>query len=211
MLKLVEKLNLKLKAYAAEFSSFLIKKLGEDVQKIDQIILFGSVAKGTATKESDVDIFVDTEKKPELEEKTREILEEFYESKEYTSFRAKGVDNQISLRIGELEDWEELNKSIISTGKVLWGNYRVRKTPEGTKHKLLVYWDKIGKKRTSFLNKIYGFETEERKVKGMIEEWNGKKTGKSSILVPFKYKEEFFGLLEDYGVSFSAIEVFVTE
>ena len=40
------------------FASFLIdSRIGD---KIDKIILFGSVAKGDSGKESDIDIFVDT-------------------------------------------------------------------------------------------------------------------------------------------------------
>ena len=46
--------------------NFLIKKIVEEIgNKIDGIlILFGSFAKGNATKESDVDLFVISEKKP---------------------------------------------------------------------------------------------------------------------------------------------------
>ena len=44
-------MNYRLIAYAQDFSSFLLEKLGEESNKISQIILFGSVARGGAEKE----------------------------------------------------------------------------------------------------------------------------------------------------------------
>lgn len=205
----VIKLNEDLKAYASYFVSFLIERLTEKIENINQIILYGSVVRGTATKESDIDIFIDTE--VEIEETINKILDKFYESRIYTLFRAKGIYNEINLKIGKLEDWEELHRSITSSGKVLWGDFKSTKTPVGTKHKILIYWDNIGKSRTSFLNKLYGFETKGKKVKGLLDKWNGKKTGKSSIIIPFKHKDKIFELLEEYKVNAKSIEVFSVE
>ncbi|MFW5953484.1 MAG: nucleotidyltransferase domain-containing protein [Candidatus Natronoplasma sp.] len=198
-----------LKAYSARFTSFLIEKLGRETSKIDNIILYGSVARGTADEESDVDIFVDTSH--EMEEMINEILEEFYDSREFTLFRSKGVDNEIELKIGELSEWKDLHRSISSTGKVLWGRYKTTEEPIGTQHKIIFYWDKIGRSRSSFLNKLYGYESKEKKIVGLLEKWNGKKIGKSSIMIPIQHKEDMLELIEEYDVNAKNIEVFSLE
>ncbi len=195
-----------LQAYALRFTSFMIERLGEEISKIDDIILYGSVARGTADRDSDVDIFVDTTH--DIKEKVDEILEEFYDSREYTLFRSKGVNNEIELKIGELSEWEDLHRSISSTGKVLWGRYKTTEEPIGTEHKIIFYWDKIGRSRSSFLNKLYGYRSKDNKIVGLLEEWKGKKIGKSSIMIPFRYKDDMLDLIEEYDVNAKNIEVF---
>ena len=196
----------KLKAYAARFASFLIERLGEETSKIDNIILYGSVARGTADSDSDVDIFVDTTYK--IEERINDILEEFYDSREYTLFRSKGVNNEIELKIGELIEWEDLHRSISSTGKVLWGRYKTTEEPIGTEHKIIFFWEKIGRSRSSFLNKLYGYESKDKKIVGLLEKWDGKKTGKSSIMIPIQYEQDMLELIEEYDVDAKNIEVY---
>ncbi len=195
-----------LQAYAVRFTSFMIERLGEEISKIDDIILYGSVARGTADRDSDVDIFVDTTH--DIKEKVDEILEEFYDSREYTLFRSKGVNNEIELKIGKLSEWEDLHRSISSTGKVLWGRYKTTEEPIGTEHKIIFYWDKIGRSRSSFLNKLYGYRSKDNKIVGLLEEWKGKKIGKSSIMIPFRYKDDMLDLIEEYDVNAKNIEVF---
>ncbi len=195
-----------LQAYAVRFTSFMIERLGEEISKIDNIILYGSVARGTADRDSDVDIFVDTTH--DIKEKVNEILEEFYDSREYTLFRSKGVNNDIELKVGELSEWGDLHRSISSTGKVLWGRYKTTEEPIGTEHKIIFYWDKIGRSRSSFLNKLYGFKSKDKKIIGLLENWGGKKTGKSSIMIPIQYKQDMFKLIEEYDVNAKNIEVY---
>ena len=50
--------NYKLISYAVDFVSFLIQSLDSDVNTIKNIYLFGSVARGDADKNSDIDLFV---------------------------------------------------------------------------------------------------------------------------------------------------------
>ncbi len=195
-----------LKAYAVRFTSFLIEKLGKDTSEIDNIILYGSVARGTADKESDIDIFIDTSHN--IKERINEILEEFYDSREYTLFRSKGVNNEIELKIGELTEWKDLHRSISSSGKVLWGRYKTTEEPIGTEHKIIFSWDKIGRSRSSFLNRLYGYESKDKKIIGLLEKWGGKKIGKSSIMIPIQHKEDMLGLVEEYNVNAKNIEVY---
>lgn len=195
-----------IKAYASSFASFLIEKIGD---KIDRIILYGSVAKGEATKESDVDIFVDTEK--DIEDDVKKVLEEFYNSREATLFKTKGIGNEIVIKVGRLKDWKELHRSITSTGITLWGSFEAKERPIGTRHKIIFYWEKVKGSRGAFLNKLYGFKTKRGEYKGLLEKWNGKKIGKSSILIPAKYKDEMIEIIKKYKADAKSIEVFTLE
>jgi len=207
----VKKLTLskKLIVYASRFVSFLQDNLDEQFNEIDQIILYGSVARGTATEESDVDLFIDTE--ANIEKNIENVLGHFYKSKDYTLFKSKGVGNEINVKTGRLSKWKELHRSITANGKVLWGDFKATETPIGTKHHILFHWDAIGRSRTAFLNKMYGYTTKERRIKGVLEVWHGKKIGKSAVLIPYKYKEKMFDILKKYNVNAKNIELFTME
>lgn len=113
-------MNLKIRAYASYFISFLINNL-DDFSNLKSIILFGSVARGYAERNSDVDIFVDIKKVNKNEEaRFNKILENFYKSREELMFKAKGIDNKINLIAGK-DEWKDLKKSIENTGIVLYG------------------------------------------------------------------------------------------
>jgi len=193
-------------AYTSSFVSFLMRKLGERIKDIDRIIVYGSVAKGDAVKTSDVDIFIDT--KNDLKKEVNNIVDEFYKSREALLFKAKGIENEINVKIGELKKWKELHRSIASTGITLWGRYETREKPIGSQHKIIFYWDKIDKNRGAFLNKIYGFKSGEKRYPGLLEKTGGMKIGKSSIMVPIEYREEIIRLLKKYGVHAKNIEIF---
>lgn len=196
-----------IRAYALAFVSFLVREMKSRIRLIDRVILYGSVAAGTATKESDVDIFIETRKsiRPEVEN----ILAKFHESKEAMLFRLKRIENEISVKAGELKKWKELHRSISSTGIVLWGNYEAAGMPVGTKREIIAYWSDIRKNRSGFLNRVYGFESGGKKRTGLIEVWNGKRLGKSCIMVPAKYRTEVVDLAKRYGVNMKAIEAFI--
>src|SRR3989344_3593094 len=117
-------MNYKLIAYAEDFASFLLQTLNNETNKVKQIILFGSLARGEATKESDIDIFVDILDE-KLELKIKDIIEKFYTSikvKKYWGLLA--INNEISCTIGKLEEWDNLKKSILANGIVLFGKYQ---------------------------------------------------------------------------------------
>ena len=197
-----------IKSYASYFVAYLLANI-KDKANVERIILFGSVAKGEATKESDVDIFIETRKKTKKFEK--DIIENeknFYQSREAALFKVKGIENRIHIIIGKLSEWKDLSASIASTGIVLYGPFEGKKMPSGVKHKVIVFWDHIGKNRGSFLNKIYGFRVKNKKYTGLLEKAEGKKIGKSSIMLPIQYKKDIFKLLKEHRVRAKAIEVF---
>lgn len=198
-----------LKAYSSYFASFLLNNL-KNTEKIERIILFGSVAKEEAAKDSDIDIFIEVNKKTsKIEKEIRAAEKDFYESREALLFKTKGINNKFSIKIGILKQWKELYRSIASTGIILYGKYEAKELPHGVKHFIILYWDKIGKNRGAFLNKIYGFSLGKKHYDGLLVKFSGKRIGKSCIMIPIYYKEEFFKLIREYEVSAKSIEIFV--
>ncbi|MCK5282367.1 MAG: nucleotidyltransferase domain-containing protein [Nanoarchaeota archaeon] len=191
--------------YAYVYVDFLMESL--DFTKINKIILYGSVAKNESDKHSDIDIFIDTDD-IKLNRKINNQHDKFYESKQFLKFRALGIDNEISLKVGKLEDWESLYKSMMSTGIVLYSGVEGKK-PSSSKHMILFYWDKIGINRGAFLNSLYGFNLKGKRYKGLIEKHDGIKSGKSSVIFPIQLKDEIIKLIKKYKVNAKNIEVFI--
>ncbi len=194
-------------AYASYFVSYLLNNLKE-ISSINKIILFGSVARREAEKNSDVDIFIDMKKiNKKLEGKIRKLLLEFYNSREALIFKVKNIDNKINLIIGKLDEWKELKKSIESTGIILYGKYSAG--GKGEKKYVIIFWDKIGKNRGSFLNKLYGVKINEKRYIGLIERFGGRKVGKSSIILPIEYRDDILEIIRFYNVNAKIIEVYM--
>lgn len=191
------------KAYASAFVTYLLTYCkGVDFQRI---ILFGSVAKDEATKESDIDLFIEP-KGNGKDDGILKTLEKFYQSKEALFFRAKGIENKINLIIGKLDAWKDLKKSIESTGIVLLGKY-VPQGVRGTKY-ALVFWDHIDKNRGAFLNKVYGFTVDKKRYEGLMSKFGGQKIGKSCVMIPIQHREEILDLMKHHKVNGKIIEVF---
>lgn len=196
-----------LKSYASYFVSYLLNNLRND-KNISSIILFGSVAKDEAKKESDVDIFIEVQKENKnFEKEVKIILNGFYKSREALIFKNKGIDNKINIVVGKLENWHDLKKSIDSTGIVLYGKY----IPSGINGRkfAVISWDKIEKNRGAFLNKIYGFKVKDKLYKGIAETLGGRKIGKSSIMMPIEHRDEILAIIRKYEVSAKIVEVWV--
>ena len=197
-----------LKAYASYFVAYLTSTL-KKIENIERIVLYGSVATDQATKESDIDIFIEVKKKTkQFEHEIEKLVKEFYQSRESVIFKAKGIENKFVIKIGKLIEWKELYRSIASTGIVLYGPYEAKKLPSGVRHFIIIFWQKIGKNRGSFLNKLYGFKIKNKVYSGFISKFDGIKIGKSCIMIPVQYKKDIFKLLAEHKVEAKTIEVF---
>ena len=196
-----------IKAYASYFVSYLINNF-KKIENISRVILFGSAEKGEASKSSDIDFFIEVKRNSKgFEKEIINLVNDFYKSREALIFKTKGIDNKINVIVGKLEDWADLRKSIESTGIVFYGNY-IASYVKGKKH-IIFFWDKIGKNRGAFLNKIYGFNSKGKRYIGLIENFNGKKLGKSSFMVSAEYREDIVKLLKHYKVNSKIIDVYV--
>lgn len=196
-----------IESYASYFASYLLFNL-KNKENVLSIILFGSAAKGELDKSSDVDIFIEVKKKSKtFENQLSKIINNFYNSREALIFKIKGVENKINVIAGKLKEWKDLKKSIESTGIILYGNY-ISSEIRGKKH-VLFFWNHVGKNRGAFLNKLYGFISKGKQYKGLIENLGGKKTGKSSFIIPVEHREEFVKLMKYYDVDVKIIEIYV--
>ena len=183
-------------SYAMEFSSYLILKIPE----INQVILHGSVARGDFTKDSDIDIFIDSNKK--TEKKARIAEEDYYKTESFKRWKLKGIKNEISLIIGELnsKEWKNLKRAIINTGIILFGKYtsEVEKTHQYT---IFVFENiKPESKRISIHRKLFGFKIRKKQYSGLVRELGGKKLGKSVIIIPAQHTEKLRTYFKDKKV-----------
>ena len=82
-------------AYAQAFVSFILPKIDAK-----EIILFGSVARGEADKNSDIDLFFDVDKdENKIKEIIKEELNKFYKSKIAESWFLRGIKNNINANV----------------------------------------------------------------------------------------------------------------
>ena len=184
-------------AYAVDFTSFLLQKTNQK-EKIKNIILFGSVARGEAEKESDVDLFIDIIKEDKkLEKQFQKIVEEFYSSAKYTSYwQLLDINNEIKLTIGELEKWEELQPSINANGILLYGKF-IQEIKKGT-HKTFFIWENVkpNAKRVLFNKQLFGHNVGGKFYEGLLQKYQGQRLGKGCILVDAHHSTTFHQLFK---------------
>lgn len=194
-------------AYSSSFASFLLdSEIGD---KVNKIILFGSVARGDFTPESDIDLFIDTDK--EIEKSAEKVLKLFRMSKIHEMWRLKGVKNEISIKVGKLEKWR-LRRDVISTGIMLYGKYS--EVPEKARYYLLVRMDlrklKVAQQMRIW-RRLYGYKQKiGQKVysrPGLVEELGGKKLGKGVIILPMERSREIIGFLNKNRVRYTLDEI----
>jgi len=194
--------------YALNFASFLLDSASG--KKINKIILFGSVARGDYTAESDVDIFVDAQSV--LSNEIEKSLSLFYASQAGNIWKLKGVKNEISLKVGNLAKWK-LRREIISSGIMLYGKYT--ELPEHADPYLLIRIIDMGTKKTSrqvkIWRRLYG-NTQKigSKIyyqKGIIEEDGGKKIGKAVLLIPMSKRRRILDFLGKNKIKYQLHEL----
>lgn len=197
------------KKYALAAAAFLLNSLPDGLfRKVRQVILFGSVATGTAEQDSDVDIFIDADMKVaeigQAKRIIRKSIHDFSATKDALRFKLEGIDNPLSVRVGKLDEWQDLKGSIESSGIVLYGAY----VPAGKPGKyLIIYWDRIETPdRGALLNKLYGYKIGKR-YPGLLKKIGGRRIGKSAILIPVQHKDEIMRILEKYKVDYKIAEV----
>jgi|SRR3989338_51122 len=190
-------------SFALNFTSFLVDRIN-----IDKVILFGSVATNTFDNESDIDLFIETNKKNQ--DKIREILNLYKKTKEYEKFKLSGIKNEISIKCGNLKEWKGLEASIISEGIVLYGHYEG--TPKSLKHKrlFLLNLEKIPRaKKIKVWRKLYGYRQKiGKKVynsQGMIE----KRIGRGAFLVSKENANNVISYLKENKIQYSFFDVWM--
>jgi len=193
-------------AYVMNFASFIIKeKIGKD---IDRIILFGSVARGDFDKESDIDVFIESQKN--IEKEIENLLLIFMKSEIQKKWELKGLKNEISLKIGKLDEWE-LKRSIISDGILLYGKFE--EFPDKMKQYVLfeLKFDKFNRnKKVSLWRKLYGYkqkvENKSYLTNGLVSKIGGKKMA-SGIIIPGNKTKEILDFLNKEKIKYNIRDI----
>jgi len=193
----------KLISLALSFASFLVDRI-----EVKSILLFGSVAKNTFDRESDIDIFIETDRRND--KKINNLLELYKKTGEYERFKLEGIENEIVIKCGDLNEWKDLKRSIISGGIVLYGKYQGK--PQKLKHKLLFLLNVRGNERSKKVKvwrKIYGYKQKIGEktyfFKGLIE----KKIGRGGFLVSIENLQEIINYLKENKVKYSFFDVWI--
>ena len=203
-------------AYIYDFLSMVFESLGTD--KIREVILFGSVAKGSQDKKSDIDLFFNVKNKneeKEIEEKLKSLLKSF-EVKAEKTWALKKIKFPINFIVGSLEDetWKNLRDEIASSGLMLYGQYK--EMPENLSQNYIFYYSLSNlprKNKMKFIRKMFGYGLKRgRKIYeqgGLIKEINGFKLGSNAILVPSQEVLKIKKLFRDFKISYKIIEGWV--
>ncbi|MBI2675867.1 MAG: nucleotidyltransferase domain-containing protein [Candidatus Aenigmarchaeota archaeon] len=198
-------------SYAYDFVSRLMER--PSYGSIRGIILFGSVARGDFDRESDIDIFIDTEKEAEVEGTVKSVLGEFYSHSRHT-WVLRGIENRITPLVGNLNDekWSALKREMISSGLVIYGKYT--EMPKKARHQVLIVYEisKLQpKKKSKFLRELIGYRLvrgkKEYNITGLLQRLGGSKISKNVILVPKESQQAAYELLVRYRTGFKMMEV----
>ena len=204
-------------SYIYDFLSMVFEERAVK-EKIRGIILFGSVAKKSHDKKSDIDLFFDIKDKNEtglIRNSLRSILKSF-EIKAEKTWGLKGIKLPISFTVGSLEDktWENIKEEIISAGIVLYGAYK--EMPENIKHYSLFYYSLKNlnrKNKMKFIRKFFGYslkkDRKEYKEKGLLEKIDGLKLGANVVLVPLEEMVKVKNIFNEFKIKYKIMETWV--
>jgi len=194
-------------AYAMSFASFLVDStIGKHLNKI---LLFGSVARGDFTDESDIDLFIDIDEKYEKDVEKQLLL--FEQSQMYKLWQMKGIVHHFSLKLGILDQWK-LKREIISSGILLYGKYNA--LPDSA-HYLLLVKINIGKRHVAeqmqIWRKLYGYTQKVGKKiynsAGLIEKSGGRKLANTLFLVPMEKRQNILQFLRENKIQHTVYEI----
>jgi len=187
---------------ALSFVSFLIARAS-----IKNVILFGSIASGTYDKESDIDLFIESS---EDEIKLKKFLELYTKTEEYAKFQLEGITHEISIKVGNLDKWENVKRNLISNGIILYGRYKDQ--PKNLHRNVLFILNlkRLSRaKKIKVWRKLYGYKQKVgRKIyvsNGLIE----KKLGRGSFLASVENSDTIQAYLNKNKIGYSLIDVWL--
>lgn len=203
-------LEFEIKQYAILAAGYLLSKLSQkDLNALNSAFLFGSAARGTATEESDIDLFFDIDlpasAQKALRTKLGKLAADFCLSSAALEYKMKGISNEVSITVGRLSEWVDLSKSIASEGIIIYGKYTAK--PPKLKAYTVLSWENLGKYKGAFLNILHGYKSGGKRYEGLLEKKGGTKLGRGVIMVPAESRDAFIQVFEKYGVNYSRHDV----
>ena len=178
-------------SYAYDFVSQMLENK-EIFDTIRKIILFGSVARGDFTKNSDVDIFIDVNSSSNpkrINDLVKKEINKFETSAEKT-WAVRGINLPLKVIVDNInkEKWKDLQEELLSYGKLIYSKYEL--LPENRVHKIIVTYNLNllpQKKKMSFLRRMYGYRLKKGKKEyvqeGLIHEISCEKLNSGALLI----------------------------
>lgn len=185
-----------------------IRAAAQELKKIRGVrsaVLFGSAARGTAKKDSDIDLFVDCERATE---------DAIWNALVALDRRFHVEFSVVFYRPEEREAFDkQFLESIVRQGRVLFGSLPLLTPAHLDLQPLrLVSYQTGGlspRERAHFLREVDGYETRKRvgtkvyvvRKPGFLKETGGWRVGRGAVVVPEEFIEAFDDLLRRYGAS----------
>lgn len=191
-----------------------IRAAARDLAKVSgvrSVVLFGSAARGSATEDSDIDLFIDCDR--DAEDRAWKAL--------------LTLDRQFHVRFSVIfyrsEDRNAFDKqfleSIVRQGRILAGSLPILTPSELDLQPLRLVSYQTGRlsprKRARFLREVDGYETRKRvgrklyvvRKPGFLNQVGGWRVGRGAVVVPEESIEDFDDILRRYGVTRSIIAI----
>lgn len=206
-------------AYTYDFLSLLLED-SELKEYFKEIILFGSVAKGTSDEKSDIDLFFNIKNKEKIsniEETIKRILKSF-EVKAERTWKIKNISFPISFIVGNLDEekWKSLKEEIISSGVVLYGNYK--EFPKGLIQKYMMYYSLVGlsrKDKMRFIRAFSGYSIKknkkEYKQEGMLKKISGLKISQNVIMIEKENLLLIKQIFSKFKIKYHIVEIWIKQ
>ncbi|MBI2667112.1 nucleotidyltransferase domain-containing protein [Candidatus Woesearchaeota archaeon] len=199
----------KLVPFAMDIASFLLEKT-EERKNIKNIILFGSVAREEAEKQSDIDLFIDlNEENPKMEQELKKYVEKFYQTIKYQQYwKLLGIQQEVKLTTGKLSSWKELLPSIVANGITLYGKFT---SEMQGKHQAIFFWENVSPnaKRVAFNKKMFGYTQHKKKYPGLLSRYQGQRMGKGCVIVDLHFAQEIHKLFKNSNISVKIKKIIV--
>lgn len=199
-------MNYDLTAYAQDFVSFLLQNIKQP-DKIDTIVLFGSVVREDANKNSDIDIFIET--RENIEGEIEKLKAKFYNSIKVKKYwYLLGIKNEIHCEIGNLDEWQDLEKSLNAQGIILFGKYKSKK--QGNPYYLFsIEQSNNRSKNISLWRTLYGYKQKANhkiyKKRGLVEDYNGEKIARGVFIIPSEHAQKIISFLKNNKIKYKII------
>ncbi|MBI4140202.1 hypothetical protein HY485_00025, partial [Candidatus Woesearchaeota archaeon] len=159
------------------------------------------------TKESDIDLFFDCNKKNEefLKRIVDSAILNFESSKDYDKWKLLHFTYPFSVQVGIINEWQ-LKSSIASEGILLYTNKPAIITGERSVL-FVMHHPKKKKDYIRIRRLLFGRDEEFYKGKGAVQQANGKKLSNNVFIVPQAQQKDIMDILSKEKIDFSMTEI----
>lgn len=170
-------------------------------------ILFGSYAKGTSHRYSDIDLLVVFESKEALERNRKKLYRRLGETGLFVQALAWSPE--------ELKEAEPtFLRDVLSHGVILQLRHPVRLLAQhlaATPMTIVTYSLKglIHREKQSLIYELYGRTSGRYTYPGLLDQTDGRKLGRNAFMVSREHLKEFSNTLRKHSVEFETIDVYV--